>query len=77
LYGTLIRFDGQFARCERAPLVRLQIDKKWPSRYFSVKKTSVTPTFILVEGGLKIDRLLGYPGDEHFWYLPGEMLRKL
>jgi len=42
-----------------------------------VKPARVTPTFILVEGNKEIDRLEGYPGDNYFWFLLGEMLAKL
>ena len=34
-------------------------------------------TFILVDKGEEVDRLIGYPGDEHFWFLLGDMLEKL
>ncbi len=61
----------------RAPLVRLDIHKPWPNQYGSIHPASVTPTFILISDGAEIDRLVGYPGDEHFWFLIGQMLDKL
>lgn len=60
-----------------APLRRLQIADPWPESLISVRKASVTPTFILIADGVEIDRLVGYPGDEHFWFLLGQMLDKL
>jgi len=60
-----------------APLIRLQIADPWPDAFASVRKASVTPTFILVEDGKEVDRLVGYPGDEHFWFLLSKMLDKL
>lgn len=60
-----------------APIVRVQLLEAWPDKYKSVKPPPVTPAFILVNQGQEVDRLLGYPGDEHFWFLIGELLSKL
>jgi hypothetical protein len=60
-----------------APLRRLQIADPWPTSLAGVRKATVTPTFILVDDGVEVDRLVGYPGDEHFWFLLGQMLENL
>ncbi len=60
-----------------APLRLLDISQPMPEEYSDVKPATVTPTFILVENNAEVDRLIGYPGDEHFWFLLGEMLEKL
>ena len=60
-----------------APLRRLQLADPWPATLSQVRKATVTPTFILVENGKEVERLIGYPGDEHFWFLLGQMLQKL
>lgn len=60
-----------------APLRRIQIADPWPSDLKSVNKATLTPTFILIDDGLEVARLVGYPGDEHFWFLLGQMLDKL
>ena len=60
-----------------APLRLLDISQPLPKELSSVKAATVTPTFILVENNREVDRLVGYPGDEHFWFLLGEMLDKL
>lgn len=60
-----------------APLRLLDISEPLPEELRSVKPARVTPTFILVENNREVDRLVGYPGDEHFWFLLGEMLEKL
>jgi thioredoxin-related protein len=62
---------------QRAPLVRVQLNEVWPDPYTFIEPASVTPTFILVSEGKEVDRLVGYPGDEHFWFLLNEMLDKL
>lgn len=60
-----------------APLRRIQLHDPWPADMAGMAPAQFTPTFILVEDGREIDRLAGYPGDEHFWFLLGEMLDKL
>lgn len=61
----------------KAPLRRLQIADPLPAEFSKVRPATVTPTFILVDNGQEVDRLVGYPGDEYFWFLLGEMLEKL
>ena len=60
-----------------APLRRLDLHEPWPEDLSAVRIERMTPTFILVEDGQEVDRLVGYPGDEFFWFLLGEMLAKL
>ena len=60
-----------------APLRRIDLYADWPAEYANVKPQRFTPTFILVDNGREVDRLVGYPGDEFFWFLLGEMLAKL
>jgi len=62
-------------RC--APLRLLDLHEPWPEQYSHIPVQRFTPTFILVSDNQEIDRLVGYPGDEHFWFLIGEMLQKL
>jgi thioredoxin-related protein len=60
-----------------APLRRVDIDKAIPADLRQIRIDRLTPTFILVEKGVEIDRLRGYPGDEFFWFLLDSMLEKL
>ncbi len=60
-----------------APLRSLQLGHPMPAEYKNITPATVTPTFILVHEQREIDRLVGYPGDEHFWFLLGKMLAKL
>ncbi len=79
------RFNAEIAQAypntdegQRAPLVRVQLNAPWPDKYSFINPAAVTPTFILVDDdGEEVDRLVGYPGDEHFWFLLNEMLDKL
>lgn len=59
-----------------APLRIVKLHDKWPAEFSAVQKATVTPTFILIEDNREIDRIVGYPGDEYFWFLLGEMLDK-
>ncbi|MDY8107983.1 transcriptional regulator [Fulvimarina sp. 2208YS6-2-32] len=61
-----------------APLRRVDITQDWPADLEDVRKERLTPTFVLLDdGGTEVDRMRGYPGDEFFWGLLGEMLAKL
>lgn len=62
---------------KKAPLVRIWLEDPWPEKYSGIEKAQVTPTFILVHDGKEVDRMLGYRGDEFFWFLLGKMLEKL
>jgi len=60
-----------------APLRRVDLHDKWPEDLSQIRIERFTPTFVLVQDGKEVDRLRGYPGDEYFWFLLGEMLAKL
>ena len=60
-----------------APLRRIDVHGVLPADLADMEMTVFTPTFVLRENGSEIARLRGYPGDEFFWYLLGEMLDKL
>lgn len=60
-----------------APLRRVDITDPWPEDLEKVRKEPLTPTFILVEDGVEVARLRGYPGEHFFWPLLGKMLEKL
>ena len=61
----------------RAPLRRVDITEPWPSDLSKIRKERLTPTFVLIDDGVEIDRLRGYPGDDFFWGLLDDMLAKL
>lgn len=60
-----------------APLRRVDITLPWPAELDAIAIERFTPTFVLVDGGVEIGRLRGYPGDEFFWTSIGELLDKL
>lgn len=65
------------AEGKRAPLRRVELTEPWPDDLRNIKPTTITPTFILINNGKEMDRLYGYPGDQYFWFLLGQMLDKI
>jgi hypothetical protein len=62
---------------QRAPLRRVDVTGPWPADLGQIESDRYTPTFIVVENGVEIARLRGYPGDNFFWPLLNEMLTRL
>jgi len=60
-----------------APLRRVDIHAKRPEDLKAIKTVHFTPTFVLMSEGREVARLLGYPGEDFFWGMLGEMLEKL
>lgn len=61
----------------RAPLRRVDVTAPWPDDLADIGRERFTPTFVLMDGGVEVARLRGYPGDEFFWFLLDEMLSRL
>jgi len=59
---------------KRAPLRRVDISDALPDDITFTSRASFTPTFILIEDGIEVGRIEGYPGEEFFWGLLGMML---
>lgn len=70
-------FYHKTAEAKIAPLRRVDLHSPWPEDLSDVRIERMTPTFILVENGREVDRMIGYSGDEFFWFLLAEMLAKL
>ena len=60
-----------------APIREINISDGWPDDLATIRREPLTPSFILISGGVEIGRLRGYSGDEFFWFLLGELLAKL
>jgi hypothetical protein len=58
---------------KRAPLRRYDLRGDAPDVTFD-KRVRFTPTFILIEDGIEVGRIEGYPGEDFFWGLMGMML---
>jgi hypothetical protein len=59
-----------------APLWRVDIDQPRPPELAEIDRVVFTPTFVLLVEGREVGRILGYPGEAHFWGLLGSLLRK-
>ncbi|MEZ5873204.1 MAG: hypothetical protein R3D32_15435 [Nitratireductor sp.] len=60
-----------------APLRKVDIHSALPADLAGIDPGRFTPTFVLVENGQEIGRIRGYPGEDFFWGLLDEMLKKL
>lgn len=60
-----------------APLRRVNIHQNPPEDIAHIPSGRFTPTFVLVVEGKEIGRIRGYPGEDFFWGLFGQMLKKL
>ena len=61
----------------RAPLRRVDFARPIPPDLAFLKVERLTPVFVLVENGREIGRILGYPGDDHFWGLLAALIARL
>ncbi len=60
-----------------APLRRVDIDAPRPPDLAGIRGVVYTPTFVLIDDGMEVGRILGYPGEAHFWGLLGVELGRL
>ena len=58
-----------------APLHRINVHDPVPVDFTFKSKPHFTPTFILMDDGVEISRIEGYPGEDFFWGLLGMMLQ--
>ena len=54
------------------PLRIVPIDGPWPDGIALDRAPLISPTFLLLDGGVEVARIEGYPGRDHFW--PGVAL---
>lgn len=59
-----------------APLQRIDIHEPRPDGMSFSRSLHFTPTFVLLVDGKEASRLEGYPGEDFFWGLLGQMLEK-
>ena len=60
-----------------APLRRVDIHAPIPEDLADIPIERFTPTFVLMEDGKEYGRILGYPGDQFFWFRIDELLANL
>ncbi|MEH6738061.1 MAG: hypothetical protein V7695_05885 [Sulfitobacter sp.] len=59
-----------------APLERMDIHMPYPPELEFASKLRFTPTFVLMIDNKEVSRLEGYPGEDFFWGVLGQMLEK-
>lgn len=59
-----------------APLQRMDIRAPRPDDIAFERSLHFTPTFVLVVDGAEKSRIEGYPGEDFFWGLLGQMLSR-
>lgn len=59
-----------------APLKMIDIGSGEIAAYELKSRPRLTPTFILVQNKVELDRIEGYPGEDFFWGLLGLMLER-
>lgn len=57
-----------------APLQRLDVHDPLPAELQFNRSLHFTPTFVLMVDGVEASRIEGYPGEDFFWGLLGQML---
>ncbi len=65
------------AEGRRAPLLRTDIYDPVPEGITVEGELIYTPTFVLVNDGKEVARLVGYPGEDFFWGMLDRMLKEL
>jgi hypothetical protein len=60
-----------------APLRRVDKDGPRPDDLRHVEGIVFTPTFVVVEAGREVGRITGYPGEDFFWGLVGQIVAKV
>jgi thioredoxin-related protein len=58
-------------------LRRVELHDPMPADLRQIEDIQYTPTFVVVDDGKEIGRILGYIGPEQFWGLLGEIIKKL
>lgn len=62
---------------KRAPLRSVDIHQPLPDDLSGIRMERFTPSFVLVEDGVELGRIRGYPGDELFWWMLSDLINKL
>jgi len=60
-----------------APLRRVDIADISSSSSINLRLPNFTPTFIVLDGGREVARIIGYPGEEFFWPMLIDALKKI
>ncbi|MBL6958800.1 MAG: hypothetical protein ISR52_07460 [Rhodospirillales bacterium] len=59
------------------PLREVEIDAPRPKDLLKIRPIIYTPTFVVMDGGLEVGRITGYPGEDFFWPMLEGLIKKL
>ena len=59
------------------PLRQVDIDQARPADLTEIRAVRFTPTFVVLDKGREVGRILGYPGEANFYWLLNELIAKL
>ncbi|GKY90232.1 hypothetical protein [Sinisalibacter aestuarii] len=59
-----------------APLTRIDLHEPVPEHMSFTRPAQFTPTFVLLADGAEVGRIEGYPGDDFFWPMLGQLLAR-
>ena len=59
---------------QTAPLLQTDIDDALPDGVTLERRAVYTPTFVLLKDSAETGRIEGYPGEEFFWFLLGQLI---
>jgi thioredoxin-related protein len=60
-----------------APLRRVDLQESRPDDLAAVRGVVHTPTFVLMDEGREIGRIRGYPGEDFYWGLLGDLIGRI
>lgn len=61
---------------KQAPLRRVDIFEPRPKDLKEIRSGHYTPTFVLMDKGNEVGRIRGYPGEDFFWGMLAELIKK-
>ena len=61
----------------KAPIRNIDIHAERPGELARIGPVIYTPTFVLVDGGQEIGRIVGYGGEDFFWGLLDQLIERL
>ncbi|NQU59473.1 MAG: hypothetical protein HQ513_19745 [Rhodospirillales bacterium] len=68
---------GKTSEAKIVPLRRVDMDSDRPADLRHLEGLMYTPTFIVMENGREVGRIVGYPGEDFFWQLLNEIIKKI
>jgi hypothetical protein len=68
---------GKTRQGQQAPIRDIDIHAERPGEFAGIGPVVYTPTFVLVDEGKEIGRIVGYGGEDFFWSLLDQLLERL